>query len=278
MNMELTFPEDAQDARARSDRNLSELERWASIAAGAGLAVYGLTRLKRNGWMHAGVGALLLRRGVTAHCDVYEALGMNTAANADDTRAALRGSRGVNVLESVTINRPISELYRFWRNLENLPRFMAHLESVQMLDERRSRWSARLPAGKTVEWDGEVVEDRPGELISWRPLPGTKVMSTGSVRFLRAPGGRGTEVRVELRHDPAGGLIGAGIARLFGEVIGLHAESDLRRFKQLMEIGEVVQSDASVHVGPHPAQPPRGQRGPEPSAQSLFSSTEGAVR
>jgi uncharacterized membrane protein len=116
-----------------------------------------------------------------------------------------------------------------------------------------------------VEWDAEIIDDRPGELISWRPLPGTKVVSTGSVRFLRAPGGRGTEVRVEIRHEPRGGLIGAGIARVFGEAIGLHAASDLRRFKQLMEIGEVVQSDASVHLGPHPAQPSEGQKGPEPS-------------
>src|SRR5881275_759346 len=111
MNMELTWPGDAEDASARSDRNLSEVERWASIAAGAGLAVYGLTRLKSSGWLYAGVGGLLLRRGVTAHCDLYEAVGMNTAGTRSDTRAALRGSRGVNVLESVTINRPVADLY-----------------------------------------------------------------------------------------------------------------------------------------------------------------------
>src|SRR5687767_15262367 len=107
MNMELTFPEDAREARARSDRNLSDVERWASIAAGAGLAVYGLSRLKSNGWLYAGAGGLLLHRGVTAHCNFYEAVGVNTAGTAGDTRAALRGARGVNRLESVTINRPI---------------------------------------------------------------------------------------------------------------------------------------------------------------------------
>src|SRR5437763_504632 len=111
MDMELTFPEDTREARARSDRNLSEFERWASIIAGTGLAVYGLTRLKSKGWLYGGLGGLLLRRGVTAHCDVYEAIGVNTAGTHDDTRAALRGSRGVNVLESVTINRPMEELY-----------------------------------------------------------------------------------------------------------------------------------------------------------------------
>src|SRR3954462_5763033 len=101
MNMELPWPGAAEDARARSDRTRSEVERWASIAAGAGLAVYGLTRLKHAGWLDAAVGGLLLRRGVTAHCDMYEALGMNTVADSGDTRASRRGPRGVNVLESV---------------------------------------------------------------------------------------------------------------------------------------------------------------------------------
>src|SRR4051812_31528829 len=114
MDMELVFPEDAREARARSGRNLSEFERWASVAAGAGLAAYGLSRLKsKRGWLYAGLGPLILRRGVTAHCDVYEQFGINTAGAPDDTRAALRGPRGVNVLESVTINKPIEQLYRF---------------------------------------------------------------------------------------------------------------------------------------------------------------------
>ena len=146
MNMEMVFPEDAREALARSDRNLSGFERWASIAAGAGLAAYGLSRLKSNGWLYAGAGALLLRRGVSAHCDLYEAVGINTAGTAADTRAALRGARGVNVLESVSINRPIEQLYRFWRNLENLPQFMRHLESVEKVTDTISHWRARGPA------------------------------------------------------------------------------------------------------------------------------------
>ena len=159
--MELTWPDDAADARARSNRNLSEVERWASIAAGAGLAVYGLTRLRNSGWAYATLGGLLLRRGVTAHCDVYDALGMNTAADPADTRAALRGSRGINVLESVTINRPLEEMYRFWRNLENLPRFMRHLESVEKVTDTISHWRAKGPAGTVVEWDAEIHNEVP---------------------------------------------------------------------------------------------------------------------
>ena len=239
MNMEMTFPEDRRDARALSDRNLSEFERWASIAAGAGLAVYGLTRLKRNGWMHTGLGALLLRRGITAHCDVYEALGMNTAADPDDTRAALRGPRGVNVLESVTINRPIAELYRFWRNLENLPRFMRHLEAVEKVTDTISHWRAKGPAGMSVEWDAEIYNEVPSQLIAWRSLEGSDVVSAGSVNFDEAAGGRGTRVTVHLQYSPPGGKVGAAVARLFGRDAETEIREDLRRFKQLVEAGEV---------------------------------------
>src|SRR5918993_5240322 len=238
MNMELTFPDDAQDARARSDRNLSEVERWASIAAGAGLAVYGLSRLKRNGWAWTGLGAFLLRRGVTAHCDMYEALGMNTAADPGDTRAALRGPRGVNVLESVTINRPIEELYRFWRNLENLPRFMRHLESVERITDTLSRWRAKGPAGTTVEWNAEIINEVPNQVIGWRSIEGSDVVSAGSVNF-EALGGA-TRVRVRLQYSPPGGKVGDAVARLLGSDAATQIRQDLHRFKDLLETNQQV--------------------------------------
>ena len=239
MNMELTWPGDEQDERARSDRNLSEFERWASIAAGAGLAVYGLSRLKNTGWLYATIGGLLLRRGVTAHCDLYEAIGMNTAADPGDTRAALRGSRGVNVLESVTINRPLEELYRFWRNLENLPQFMRHLESVEKVTDTISHWRAKGPAGTRVEWDAEIHNEVPNQLIGWRSLEGADVVSAGSVNFDAAAGGRGTRVTVHLQYSPPGGKVGAAVARLFGRDAETEIREDLRRFKQIVEAGEV---------------------------------------
>jgi uncharacterized membrane protein len=164
--------------------------------------------------------------------------------------------RGVRVTQAITVNRPPEEVYRFWRNFENLPQFMAHLESVQVLDDRRSRWKAKAPAGRTVEWDAEVVEDRPNELIAWRSLENADVPNSGSVRFTPAPGGRGTEIRVELQYAPPGGALGAAIAKLFGEEPQQQVKGDLRRFKQVMEAGEVVHSDASIHRGPHPARPP----------------------
>ena len=159
----------------------------------------------------------------------------------------------------MTINRSPEEIYHFWRDFQNLPRFMDHLESVDVLDERRSHWRAKAPAGKTVEWDAEIIEDRPNELIAWRSLENADVPNTGSVRFVPAPGGRGTEVHVELKYDPPGGAVGVAIAKLFGEEPNQQVATDLRRFKQVMETGEVVQSDASIHRGPHPARPPADQ-------------------
>ena len=239
MNLELTWPGDADDARAHSDRNLSEFERWASIAAGTGLAVYGLTRLKRSGWMYAAIGGMLLRRGASAHCDVYEALGMNTSVDPGDTRAALRGSRGVSVLESVTINKPVEQVYGFWRQLENLPRFMRHLESVERITDTISHWKAIGPAGTTVEWDAEIHNEVPNQLIGWRSLEGSDVVSAGSVNFDAAPAGTGTRVTVHLQYSPPGGKIGAAVARLFGRDAETEIRADLRRFKEVVESGEV---------------------------------------
>ena len=163
--------------------------------------------------------------------------------------------QAVDVKRTITINKSPEELYRFWRNFENLPRFMNHLEAVQVTGDRRSHWKAKAPAGTTVEWDAEITEDRPNEMIAWRSIEGADVDNAGSVRFVPAPGGRGTEVRVELRYDPPGGVIGAAIARLFGEEPAQQVADDLRAFKQVMETGEVVHSDASIHRWPHAAQP-----------------------
>jgi uncharacterized membrane protein len=167
---------------------------------------------------------------------------------------------GVPADASVIINRSPEEVYRFWRDLENLPTFMHHLESVRETGEGRSHWVAKGPLGKTVEWDAEITEDRPGELISWRSLEGADVDNSGTVRFEEAPGGRGTIIQVELSYHPPGGTVGSSIAMLFGEEPMVQMRSDLRRLKQVLETGEVVLSDASLYgTAPsqqRPAQPP----------------------
>ena len=151
----------------------------------------------------------------------------------------------IAVTKAVTINRAVDEVYAFWRGFENLPRFMTHLESVEATGERTSRWRARAPAGRTVEWDAETVEDRPGEVIAWRSLPGADVENTGSVRFRSAPGDRGTEVVVELEYAPPAGKLGATVAKLLGEEPSTQLADDLRRLKQVLETGEIARSDAT---------------------------------
>ena len=150
---------------------------------------------------------------------------------------------GIPVKRFVTIGRSPEELYKFWRDFQNLPRFMKHLESVQVMDEKRSHWIVKAPAGTTVEWDAEITEDRPNELITWRSLEGADVDNTGSVRFERAPGARGTVVRVDIQYNPPGGKLGSLVAKLFGEEPGQQIQEDLYRFKQLMETGEVATTE-----------------------------------
>lgn len=154
---------------------------------------------------------------------------------------ALRG--GVRVERVTTINRPLEEVYAFWRNFENFPRFMRHLESVRVTGDGRSHWRAKGPAGMTVEWDAEIIEERENERISWKSLEGAEVENSGTVRFQHAPGARGTEVRVQLQYRPPAGRLGRIVASLFGEEPGQQIHEDLRRFKQLMETGEIPLSD-----------------------------------
>lgn len=164
---------------------------------------------------------------------------------------------GVHVTRTITINKSPEEVYEFWHDFENLPRFMRHLESVRVLDGRRSHWKAKAPAGKAVEWKAEITEDRPNELIAWRSVENADVDNRGSVRFRPAPGSRGTEVMVELRYDPPGGVVAAQLAKLFHEEPGQQVQDDLHHLKQVLEIGEVMLSDATVRPGPHPGQPSR---------------------
>ena len=151
--------------------------------------------------------------------------------------------------KAITINRPPEEVYGFWRNLENLPRFMAHLESVRECWTTGARTGRRKrPWARRSSGTAEIIEDRPNELISWRSTDDATVSNAGTVRFTQAPGGRGTEVHVELSYDPPAGAVGATIAKLLGEEPSQQVDGDLRRFKQVMETGEVVHSDASIHA------------------------------
>jgi uncharacterized membrane protein len=227
--------------------NVGQVERWASALGGGALALYGITRGSLGGIALALVGAALVQRGVTGHCNMYEAMGYSTAGDEslrNSENVSVPAGRGIKLEKSVNINRPPEELYRFWRNFENLPRFMNHLESVRETGPGRSHWTAKAPAGSTVEWDAEIYNEKEGEMIAWRTLEGADVASAGSVHFESAEGGRGTLVRVVLKYDPPGGKLGALVARLFGENPEQQITEDLGRFKQLMETGQVATGEA----------------------------------
>jgi uncharacterized membrane protein len=180
-----------------------------------------------------------------ASATIWEAF---AAAKAASRRGPLR------LQASVTVNRNREDVYAFWRDFRNLPGFMQHLEEVDELDGL-SVWRARGPGGVSLEWDAAIVADRPGERIAWRSLEGARVSNHGSVEFHAAPGGRGTEVHVDIGFDGPLGRVGVAIGKLLGDVPRRKLEADLRRFKQVMETGELVHSDASIHEGSHPARP-----------------------
>jgi uncharacterized membrane protein len=169
------------------------------------------------------------------------------------------GNAGVHAKASCIVNRSPEEVYSFWRNFENLPRFMRHLQSVNDLGAGRSRWKATGPAGMEVEWEATLIADVPGEVITWRSLEGSDVDNAGAVRFEAAPGNRGTIVRVNIQYNPPAGAAGAMIAKLFGEEPEQQLDDDLRRFKQVLEVGEVVVSDATLmgtgYFAQRPARP-----------------------
>jgi uncharacterized membrane protein len=179
-----------------------------------------------------------------------------TRRSANGKTASGQEDASMEVKKAITINRPVEEVYTFWRNFENLPRFMTHLESVQVRDGNRSHWVVKAPAGQTVEWDAQIVEDTPNEMIAWRSLEGADVPNWGTVRFKPAPAnlGSGTEVHINLQYDPPGGKAGSLVAMMFGEEPDRQVTDDLHIFKQILELGERVLSDGVVQKG-GPAQP-----------------------
>jgi uncharacterized membrane protein len=214
--------------------NVGRTERVISGVAAAAVAVAALRRKRLRPFLLPIAGSLF-SRAVTGRCAVNRALGRNTARHdrVSPVASVPRGE-GIKVERSVVVNRPASEVYQFWRNFENLPRFMDHLESVTVIDESRSHWVAKAPAGTRVEWDATIHNELENQLIAWRSLPGADINNAGSVHFTSVGDGR-TEVRVVLSYEPPAGRLGAVVAKLLGEEPSQQVEDDLRRFKQVME-------------------------------------------
>ena len=214
--------------------NVGKGERIASTISGGALIGYALVSRSKHRILLGLFGAGLVYRGATGKCEAYRKLGINTA-DSDGSEIA----RDVHVKKSVTINRPAEELYSFWRSFENLPRFMPNLKSVNKIGDNTSHWVATTSVGKTVEWDAEIYNDIPNELIAWRSLPNAEVTHAGSVNFKPAPSGRGTYLEVTFNYNAPFGKASALVAKLFGLEPCQIVEQNLQRLKQLFEAGVI---------------------------------------
>ncbi|MEP7212445.1 MAG: SRPBCC family protein [Acidobacteriota bacterium] len=229
--------------------NVGSAERVVSALAGGGLVAYGLKQGGFAGVVALVAGGSMLYRGTTGHCHAYDALGVDTTHTGDGktkspfTRSVFSGR--IHVTKSVTVNKSAAELYAFWRNFENLPIFMKHLESVTKTDDTTSHWKAKAPLGTSVEWDAEVTSDVANEKIGWKSLEGSDIPNSGVVEF-RPTTNRGTEVKVTMIYEAPGGKLGEWAAWLFGEEPSLQIEQDLRRFKSLMETGMIISTEGQT--------------------------------
>jgi len=241
------------DILTNINTNVSPTERVVSATAGGALLAYGIKRGDTFGILLSIVGGGLALRGATGHCQVYDAMDIDKGETPTTKKFATKKlankksatyqngllSGKVHVKKSLTINKSPAELYAFWRNFENLPRFMTHLESVKTTDGNKSHWVAKAPMGTTVEWDAEITSEQENERIGWKSLEGADIPNSGVVEF-KPTTNRGTEVKVTLTYEAPGGALGAMFAKLFGEEPSQQVYGDLYRFKSLMESGEVI--------------------------------------
>lgn len=240
-----------ENLRRHNDRgDVGKTERLVSGLAGVALIALSLRKRRLRPILFP-VATGLIARALTGRGPARRALGGLTRR---EKRGSPMGSvgrgQGTRVEQSVTISRPVLEVYRFWRNFENLPRFMDHLEAVTVIDENRSHWVAKGPAGTRVEWEAVIHNEMDDELIAWRSLPGSEISNTGSVHFTPSVDGANTVVRVVLSYEPPAGKLGVAFAKLLGEEPSKQIADDLRRLKQVMESGDAV----------------TGSRSPRPSA------------
>jgi uncharacterized membrane protein len=228
------------------------------------LALLGASFISNGNRRERLAAALSAVGGVTV-ADLRSARQTSRAVGDEDTGGIQR------LVKAITIRRQPQDVYRFWRDFRNFPSFVSHVGSVAVLDDRHSHWTVRGPAGRSVEWDAEITEDQPNEMIARRSLPGADVGNSGRVQFAPAPGDCGSEVRVEMHYSPPGGELGAAVARLLGQEPRQQVQADLRKLTQVLETGEVVRSEATLH-GTHifqaPAQPRQPTNGRSPSMRA----------
>ncbi|HEY2582928.1 MAG TPA: SRPBCC family protein, partial [Mucilaginibacter sp.] len=209
--------------------NINWPERYLSVAAGVEISLSGIRHIFKHPFasiVKIGAGGYLLNRGITGHCEIYSQMGKTTTEPVN-----------VTVRSSIMVNRPRMEVYSFWRKLDNLPLFMNHLEGVEMIDSHRSRWALKIPTGlTTVNWEAEIVQDIPGQLIGWSSLPDSMIDNAGKIRFRDAEDGNGTLVDITISYQPPAGGFGASLAHVLNPVFKNMVDNDARNFKQYMDI------------------------------------------
>lgn len=216
--------------------NLTRVDRWAYVAGGLALVAWGLSRRNAVRTGAAGLGGWLLYQAYSGYNPMFEPLGIRV--NREPTES---GAGETIVLDqAITINAGREELYRYWRDLGNLPNFAPRLTRVEVLDELNSRWHVRAAQGREVVWESEITHDEPGREIAWRSMHQTTLTHFGGVHFRDAPGGRGTVVAVHLEYVPPVGALGAALARMTGQAPERYVTDALRRLKQLVEVGEII--------------------------------------
>jgi uncharacterized membrane protein len=233
----------------QGEAHVGRTERLVSGLAGAALITLGFRKRRLRPLLFP-VATGLIARAFTGRGPARRALGGLTRRKKRRSPVASVGQgQGTKVEQSITINRPVVEVYRFWRNFGNLPRFMDHLEAVTVIDETRSHWVAKGPAGTRAEWDAVIHNEIDDELIAWRSLPGSEINNAGSVHFTPSADGASTEVRVVLSYEPPAGKLGVAVARLLGEEPSKQVVDDLRRLKQVMDSNEVVTGSRARRPG-----------------------------
>ena len=226
----------AREQSPASLKNVGQAERYGSVLGGLALLAGALARRGVGGVLMGAFGALLLERGLTGECSLYRSLGVSGVQPSE--RPGVPDNVGINLEQSIVINRSREELFAFWRHLPNLAEVLRHVERVDVLDDRRSHWVVQTPRGRRLEWDALIINEHPNELIAWESLPGASVANAGSVRFEPEPHGNGTVITVKLEYNPPGGLLGWLGGNLIGERAEREIAEDLAQLKQKMEAAQ----------------------------------------
>ena len=223
--------------------NVSQDERRLSTLGGALLLLASLQNKRKFRFGIAAAGVSLLYRGLTGISPIYKLMNKSTAVHSEEAAISVPHQQGVHVSQSITISRPVDQVYTFWRDFSNLPQFMPQLKTVEVKDDTHSHWEIAGPVGMTIAWDAEIINEEPNSVIGWRSLQNPYVDHAGAVRFKAAPGEQGTEVRVEMEYRPVAGVVGTALAWLAGDAPEKQTYEALQRLKQILEVGEVTTID-----------------------------------